>query len=48
MQTVVVADVTDVIPSPVVDTVGVKLEPSMPPPGRFEIDGVEGVARPTS
>ena len=43
MQTLVVELVTEVDPSPVVDTVGVKEPPKVPEAGRLEMDGVVGV-----
>ena len=47
MQTPVEFEVTDLVPSPVVATVAVKPPPEVPLEGRFEIDGVLGVAWPT-
>ena len=47
VQMLVELDVTDLVPSPVVATVAVKPPPLVPLEGRFEIDGVLGVAGPT-
>jgi len=44
VQTEVVELVTDVVPSPEVDTVGVKDPPKVPDEGRLVMDGVEGVS----
>ena len=44
MQTEVVELVTDFVPSPVVDTVGVKEPPKVPEAGRLVMVGVVGVA----
>jgi hypothetical protein len=45
VQTPVVELVTDVVPSPLVMTVGVKEPPNVPELGRFDTDGVVGVVR---
>ena len=44
VQTLVVELVTDFVPSPVVETTGVKEPLKIPEPGRFVMLGVEEVA----
>jgi hypothetical protein len=46
VQSLVELSVTDVAPSPLVLTVGVKLPPTVTEPGMFEIVGVVGVPWP--
>ena len=47
VQTLVVELVTDFVPSPVVETTGVKEPLKIPEPGRLEMDGVDDEARLT-
>jgi hypothetical protein len=47
VQTLVVELVTDLAPSPVVETVGVKEPLEVPDSGKLVIDGDEEEARPT-
>ena len=42
VQTLVVELVTDLVPSPVVETTGVKEPETLPEPGMLEMDGVDG------
>ncbi|MBV8080973.1 MAG: hypothetical protein JO186_11445 [Actinobacteria bacterium] len=48
VQTPVELDVIEIVPSPFVPTVAVKLPPNTPLDGRFEIAIDVGVARPTA
>ena len=47
VQTLVVELVTDLVPSPVVETTGVKEPETLPEPGRFVMLGVDEAALET-